>query len=70
MTLEKFLHFLDLYYDNLNGQLVINDNNLNLYASVNLSDISRWLREHSTIAKKQVKSFGFYDNELCIRLDI
>ena len=66
MTLENFL---DLY-DNWNGILVVNDKNLNTFATVRLFTVDTWLKKHSRAAKAQVMAFGFYDGEICIRINI
>lgn len=66
MTLENFLNL----YDNWNGTLIINDKILNRFATVRLVTIDTWLKEHSRAAKAQVMAFGFYDREICIRINI
>ena len=63
----KLAEFLALY-DNWNGTLVINDKNCNHYATVRLVYITKWLNEHKSIANAEVMAFGFYDNELCVRI--
>ena len=61
--------FLDLY-DNWNGILVINDRNCDRYATVNFANLDKWLREHNTEANARVMAFGFYDGELCVRVEV
>ena len=65
----KLKDFLDLY-DNWNSILVVNDNNLDRYATVDLRNASEWLVEHTTVANANVVAFGFYDGELGVRVDI
>ena len=62
-------NLLDLY-DNWNGTLVINDRNCDRYATVNFANLNEWLHEHRTVANAKVMAFGFYDGELCVRVDI
>ena len=60
MKLREFLNM----YDNWNGVVVINDDNLNQivkggpYAVLSCEDL------YAT----EVVAFGFYDNELCVRV--
>jgi len=61
--------FLDLY-DNWNGNLVINDEDCEHYATVNFSKLTTWLCDHTDVANARVMAFGFYDGELCVRVDI
>ena len=61
--------FLDLY-DNWNGKLIINDEDCEPYATVNFSNLTTWLCDHTDIANARVMAFGFYDGELCVRVDI
>ena len=66
MNLKKFM---DLY-DDWNGNTVINDNELKILYKGSISKLilcggkakeENWLN-------KEVVSFGFYDNELCVRI--
>ena len=57
-------------YDNWNGTFVINNKECDLFARVRFEKINEWLHEYKTVACKEVLAFGFYDNELCIRVDI
>lgn len=59
-----FKNFMDLY-DNWNGTLVINDNNLNPIIKGNVSDI---MDSKQNLFEKEVIAFGFYDNELTVRI--
>ena len=60
MKLREFLGM----YDNWNGIVCINDDNLNLIVkgrpAVALS--------YRDVYNKEVVTFGFYDNELCVRV--
>ena len=67
MILAEFLKL----YDNWNGYTVINDNNLKLYArckTVALAENKD--RNYTSALNAEVLSFGFYDNELTIRVDM
>lgn len=60
----KFKDFLEMY-DNWNGIVVVNDNNLRCIAQ----DKGLLMYEkHPELYKREVVSFGFYDNELCVRV--
>lgn len=62
--------FLDLY-DNWNGYAVINDNNLKLYARCKTAALAENKdNNYTTPLNSEVVSFGFYDNELTIRVDM
>jgi hypothetical protein len=70
----KLKDFLELY-DNWNGTTKINDDNLETIVIGNATDIfdglSGFLRHgysYSRLWNKEVVAFGFYDNELCIRV--
>lgn len=66
----KLAEFLDLY-DNWNGILVVNDRDCERFATVNLSHVDKWLSGNGVgAANAEVMAFGFYDNELCVRVDI
>ena len=57
---------IDLF-DNWNIPIVINDNNLNCISKV--QRISDFIENRKPLLKEKVVSFGFYDGELCIRID-
>lgn len=59
-----FKNFMDLY-DNWNETLVVNDNNLNPIVKGNVLDI---MDSEQYLFKKEVIAFGFYDNELTVRI--
>ena len=59
----KFKEFIELF-DNHNGTTVVNDNTLTPICKGNTHEIS----QRDDLANKEVLSFGFYDNELCIRV--
>lgn len=59
----KLWKFLDLY-DNWNGTVVINNNNLVEIAR----GTGREIYHNPKVSDLPVLSFGFYDNELCIRV--
>ena len=61
MKLREFLSM----YDNWNGVVCINDDDLNLI-SRNKPEVV--LSCHGDLYLKQVVAFGFYDNELCVRV--
>lgn len=66
----KLAKFLDLY-DNWNGTLVINDRDCERFATVDFKNVDRWLNGNGVgIANAEVMAFGFYDNDLCVRIDI
>lgn len=58
----KLRDFLELY-DNWNGVLVINDDNLNCLCYGDF-----WNEKISDFENHEVVAFGFYDNELCVRV--
>ena len=60
----KFKDFMDLY-DNWNGTLVVNDNNLDLIVKGNTLDI---MDTEEKLFEKEVVAFGFYDDELAVRI--
>ena len=60
----KFKKFLELY-DNWNGITVVNDNNLKRIVKDNTLTIFETRKD---LHKKEVVSFGFYDNQLFIRV--
>ena len=59
----KFKEFIDMY-DNWNGITVVNDNDLNLIAKCKTS----FIVENVYIQDMDVVSFGFHDDELCVRV--
>ena len=67
MILKDFLEM----YDNWNGYTVINDNNLKLYARCKTVALAENKDKNYTKAlNAKVLSFGFYDNELTVRVDM
>ena len=60
MKLREFLNM----YDNWNGIVCVNDNNIDLIVK-GKPDIVLSYKDTYT---KEVVSFGFYDNELCVRV--
>ena len=60
----KFKEFIDMY-DNWNGITVVNDNDLNLIAKCKTS----FIVENAYIQDMDVVSFGFHDDELCVRVE-
>ena len=60
----KFKDFMDMY-DNWNGTTVVNDDNLDMIAKGKTSSIVEW---EDYLWDVEVVAFGFYDNELCVRL--
>ena len=59
----KCREFLDMY-DNWNGIVCINDDNLNII----VKDKPDIVLSYKDTYEKEVVAFGFYDNELCIRV--
>lgn len=57
----KLRDFVDLY-DNWNGILVVNDDNLKPIVKDKVEAALLHVYE------KEVVAFGFYDNELCVRV--
>ena len=60
----RFKDFMDMY-DNWNGVTVVNDDNLVMIAkgaTVLIVD------ERCGLWDREVVSFGFYDNEFCVRV--
>lgn len=60
----KFENFMELY-DNWNGVLVINDDNLDCIAKGKTNAI---MEERKDLYDKEVVAFGFYDAEFCVRV--
>ena len=56
--------FIDLY-DNWNGVITINDDNLNCIICDKINNIVTLDDAYLTYT---VVAFGFYDNELCVRV--
>lgn len=63
MTVKELI---DLF-DNWNIPIVINDNKLNRIVKV--QHIFNFIEERTPLLKEKVVSFGFYDKELCVRID-
>lgn len=70
----KLRDFLELY-DDWNGTTKINDDNLETIIIGNTADIvyedctfSQNGYSYSQLWNKKVVAFGFYDNELCVRV--
>lgn len=59
----NFKDFIDLY-DNWNGVTVVNDDRL----SCRLINNTALVAEDDSLWDMEVVSFGFYDNQLCIRV--
>ena len=60
MKLRDFVYL----YDNWNGILVVNDDNLNPIVKGKVEVAL----SHRNVCEKEVVAFGFYDNELCVRV--
>lgn len=59
----KLRDFVNLY-DNWNGILVVNDDNLDPIVK---GEVEVAL-SYENVNEKEVVAFGFYDNELCVRV--
>lgn len=59
----NFKDFIDLY-DNWNGVTVVNDDRL----SCRLINNTALVAEDDSLWDMEVVSFGFYDNQLCVRV--
>ena len=59
----KLREFLDLY-DNWNGVICVNDDNLQPIVKGDPYVVL----SHNSLYEMEVVAFGFYDNELCIRV--
>lgn len=59
----KLRDFVDLY-DNWNGILVVNDEDLNPIVK---NEVEAAL-SYENVHEKEVVAFGFYDDELCVRV--
>lgn len=60
----RFEDFLEMY-DNWNGIVVVNNDNLECIAR---GQGMRIYENHKELYERKVVAFGFYDNELCIRI--
>lgn len=74
----KLKDFIKLY-DNWNGVIVVNDDNLNCIIKARINALMLRVATGKTdsekydiddLMNKTVVAFGFYDNELCVRIDI
>lgn len=72
----KFKQFMDMY-DNWNGITKVNDNNLDIIVIGRTLDIMECMGNFNPMTKvnnyaelfeMKVVSFGFYDDELCVRV--
>jgi hypothetical protein len=61
MTVNELLE----YFDNWNIDIVINNSNLDC---IYKNSISNFWDERNLLLRSEVDSFGFYDNELCVRI--
>lgn len=59
----KLKEFIDMY-DYWGGTTVINNNNLSMI----VRDFTYNIAEDDNFCDMEVVSFGFYDNELCVRV--
>ena len=59
----KLYDFVNLY-DNWNGILVVNEDNLDPIVK---NKVEAAL-SYGNVCEKEVVAFGFYDNELCVRV--
>lgn len=59
----KFREFLSMY-DNWNGIICVNDDGLNRI----IKGDPFVVLSHGNLSEMYVVSFGFYDNELCVRV--
>ena len=59
----KLRDCVDLY-DNRNGKMNVNDDNLKPI----VKDKDEAALSHGNVYEKEVVAFGFYDNELCVRV--
>lgn len=60
MKLREFLNM----YDNWNGTVCVNDDNLDLI----IKGEPTVVLSYKDVFEKEVVAFGFYDNELCVRI--
>ena len=61
MNFKQFMYM----YDNWNGITVVNDNDLKLIVKDETHVI---MSTREDLFNKTVVAFGFYDNELCVRV--
>ena len=61
----KCRDFLDMY-DNWNGTVCINNDNLDLIVKGDPYVVL----SYKNVSEMEVVAFGFYDNELCVRVRI
>lgn len=70
MNLREFLNL----YDNWNGTTKVNDDNLDTIVIGNTLRIMECIptlnrvENYEKLFKMEVVAFGFYDNELCVRV--
>ena len=64
-----FKEFIEIY-DNWDARIRINDNTLRIIIDARGLNIYDNVGLMSAIGNKEVVAFGFYDKELCIRLNI
>lgn len=60
----KLINFLNMY-DNWNGTITVNDEQLKPIISGSVFDI---VNQRKDLHNKEVVSFGFYDGELTVRV--
>lgn len=60
----KFKKFMDLY-DNWNGVIRVNDNNLDMI----VEGKTAYIAEKAELHNMEVVAFGFYDNILTVRVN-
>lgn len=72
----KFKQFMEMY-DNWNGTTKVNDNNLNTIVIGQTSKIMECIvnfesntsvKNYAELFEMEVVSFGFYDDEFCVRV--
>lgn len=61
-----FKEFMDMY-DNWNGKIAINNDSL---TCIEKGDTVKVVESRKDLYTAEVMSFGFYDNELAVRLKI
>lgn len=62
----KFKDFIDMY-DNWNGLTVVNDDDLKMLVRDRTFLVAE-NEDYMDLWNMEVISFGFYDNELCVRV--
>lgn len=67
MTFGAFMEM----YDDWNGSICVNDDNLLLIIKGNTANVMNMVNNGflQYLKNVQVVSFGFYDDELCVRLN-